>query len=108
MHPCSHVPATQWSAVQALPSSQSASVPHPPVGRVVVVVGGTLHRVLHISFGFRHGWFGPQGSSLHWSSTVTKHRPFGGGQAPAGPGQQVAAPIASPHTQTCSQLPSMQ
>ena len=102
------MPSTHRSAVQTFPSSQSESLAHAPVGSVVVVVGGTLHRGLQISFGFRHGWSGAQGSSLHWSSTVTKQRPCGGGHRPAGPGQQLVAPVASPHTQMCSQLPSMQ
>jgi hypothetical protein len=68
-HACSHTPATQRSAVQGLPSLQSASVVQPPVGSVVVVVA--RHRALQNSLGFRHGSPGPQSSLLHCCSTVT-------------------------------------
>ena len=76
---CSHPPSTHRSAVQPFPSSHSASVTH----------AGGGHCGSQTSFGFRHGTPGPHGSKLHCRSTVTKHRPLGGG------GGQVA-------TQNCS------
>ncbi len=109
MHTCRHVPARQRSAVHPIPSSQSASLVQPPIGKVVVVVvGATAQRGLQISFGLRQGWSGPHGSSLHWRSTVMKQRPAGGGQIAVGPGQQAGAPVGSTQMQACSHRPAMQ
>jgi hypothetical protein len=82
MQRCSHVPAIHRSALQPLPSSQSASLVQPPPGSVVVVV--VRHLGVQNSFGLRHGAPGPHGSSLHCSSTVTKHFPSGGGGGQVG------------------------
>jgi hypothetical protein len=78
---------TQRSTEQKFPSSQSASLPQGSPGSVVVVVAVVTVVVvvearqsgLQNSLGFRHGWSASHGSSLHWSSTVTKHLPLGGG-----------------------------
>jgi hypothetical protein len=47
MQTCAHVPFRQRSPVQALPSSQSASVPHVFPGNVVVVVVGGGQSATH-------------------------------------------------------------
>jgi hypothetical protein len=72
-HACSQVSSMQRSAVHGLPSSHSVSIVQP--GSVVVVVLVARHAGEQISFGLVHGWPGPQGSSLHWPSTVMKHLP---------------------------------
>jgi hypothetical protein len=85
MHPCSQTPPWQMSAVQGFSSSQSLSVWQAPcvvlVVLATVVVVAETQRGLQNSFGSRQGLSGEQGWSLHCRSTVTKHRPVGGGHS---------------------------
>jgi hypothetical protein len=69
MQPCSQVPLTQLSAVQALPSLQSASVWQVE----------TAQDALQNSFGWPHGRPGAQASPVHFFSMVSKQPPTGGG-----------------------------
>ena len=85
IHPCSHTPLWQMSAVHGLPSLQSLFLWQ--VGCVVLVVVVTVivvverQRGLQNSFGSRHGLSSEQGWSLHCRSIVMKHRPVGGGHS---------------------------
>ena len=68
---CSHCPFTQRSAVQKLPSVQSASPSHDVRGRVVVVVGGPQGPV-HARKVVRH----PSDPATAAAAQVRRHEPL--------------------------------
>src|SRR3989442_3773913 len=75
-HSWTQTPSRQASNVQALPSSQSASLEHGPVGRVVVVVGpgvGGAQRGVQRTLKAEQGWSGPQASPVQANPIVSKH-----------------------------------
>ena len=128
MHACSQLPSTQRSAVQASPSSQSASVEHPgahwqlgapvrllhalPAGQVPSHVGnesphagGVVGAHAQVSPVAVQSSFVAGQNPPHVPSAFM---PQGTAHNAAGPGQQAEAPVGDTQTHACWQAPSTQ